>query len=1719
MRTSTIRRSAFSRALTTFVTLALVAAQTMQPVYAVLTPLADQPIAAKVGAKPNIFYTMDDSGSMQYNYVPDFVVGAITNVAVTKITRVGSVGTVQVASTAALFVGQYVNIMGANQPEYNGQFVIVTIPTGTTFTISIVGLPVATATGTITYSAGSAYCRGGNATTGCSATVQGNNTFSSPPFFTSDFNRMMYNPFVTYTPPLKADGTPVTIGGVTDANGNMGTTNGMYGTVQRDVFLAMFAAATKDDLRTRVSVPLYCNTDWPITAGTNLAITDIGTVQGQYAAGTGAYCRINGTAYDASAASGAPAVSDDYNYPYQSSSGGTGAQYFYKTMSNKTLYCDTTSPYYPRGAVIGSCNAGVPVAAGAPTVQTCNKKSKTCDPTVALRVYTTAAPLNCKTDDKALFCAPGVNGSDSFSPGTGGVPECQACTCNATYQPAGGNCSSSGAACTGPYGVAGGDLAECPNIPNGTITSCTGGNPVYNQVTATCTALMFDPNTNLTYVPNTSMLADANGTGVVCRHNNMTYAVMTATPGGLFSYPRTNAIGDVYAANKTGATTAKGYVLNQKGNFNQAITSGCPTVGTTILIPRHYYTVDSVQFCDNRVNVADDQWRGFGTGVCIYPSGPFAGQPILKNDLTKYKNVKYGQFHRRDLYAASATVTGILVPAYTPSTTDAAGRIWLSGAPFPSNSEQVNYANWYAMYATRLNAAKTTSANSFANLTTANPLGDYRVGFQNLGEEKSPYGGSTPLIYVDVADWTLAQRTSWYAALFGIKVNNFKTPTIDAMIRIGTLVETAAQTGLDPAINPIPASAKDPIPLDTNLKPITCTNNYHILFTDGTTNQAGLPTTVGDKDATLPTLPPVTAPGDGGPDQVLNTLKLGGVWPKPYVQGTPAVANTLADVAAHYWARDLRPTFTKKDVPSWTGKGTCTPSGAGAPTIACDLDWEHDVAWWPHVAFSAISFGTEGVLDASNQPETLVALYGGAQSWPDLTQPNNPTHPLGNGVGAVAVDDLWHATVIARGQFVSAKTPSDVAMGLSGILAGIQNSRKSRSAAAFDGAVLNATNNVIYKPTIEPGWAGDLLKIEINPTTGVEVTTWWQASTVLGAQIAPAFVGDEPWMNPSKRRVVTLANTAGGGGKTAGPGVPFVYGNLSGAPTGPAMLASMASDPLQQKKMIAYLRGGSTYNVAAPPAGTVTIEGVKFGQFRRRFGALGDISNAQPVVVSPDSLGYTDTTDPGYTAFGGTKTLAGTKTSRGTFVIAPANDGMVHVINAGGVRPVSAGGGNELFAYIPKALFRGTAGNVATEDTTAIQALTYQDGGAPIFHHHFYVDSSPRVADVDFGNGTGLWHTIVVGGLGKGGNSYYALDVTDPFSVTDESTAAAKVLWEWTDADIKYTYGRPVIVKVRDSTYPTGRWVVIVTASYNNVSGRGKVFFLDAKTGVLLSTVTTSAGTAGNPSGLAQIHAFVKDENNQIAEQIYGGDLLGNFWRIDVSAADSYKTAPAVLFAQLTDPSGIVQPVTTAPQIEIDLNNGIDRYVFIGTGRLLDSSDFTTPSPEQQQTMYAIRDGTLTTILTAGLPIQPRVTLKPIHVDLVSKIVGGAPNGWYQDLPNGAVSERIVVDVEADVNAVTFIGTQTTQDLCIINLPATLYVRDYTWGASLLESGGVVVPSIAIAAGGVGAILTGRIQSDGSQTLGGIVSTEGAGSSVPFDIVNAVSGPGARMSWRLLTGE
>ena len=81
-------------------------------------------------------------------------------------------------------------------------------------------------------------------------------------------------------------------------------------------------------------------------------------------------------------------------------------------------------------------------------------------------------------------------------------------------------------------------------------------------------------------------------------------------------------------------------------------------------------------------------------------------------------------------------------------------------------------------------------------------------------------------------------------------------------------------------------------------------------------------------------------------------------------------------------------------------------------------------------------------------------------------------------------------------------------------------------------------------------------------------------------------------------------------------------------------------------------------------------------------------------------------------------------------------------------------------------------------------------------------------------------------------------------------------MWEFNDPDLGYSFGKPLVTK----TNAFGKkWLVVVSSGYNNPSGEGKLWFLDAKDGTVLKVLSTGVGSAGTPSGLAQFSAYTQD--------------------------------------------------------------------------------------------------------------------------------------------------------------------------------------------------------------------------------------------------------------------
>jgi type IV pilus assembly protein PilY1 len=370
--------------------------------------------------------------------------------------------------------------------------------------------------------------------------------------------------------------------------------------------------------------------------------------------------------------------------------------------------------------------------------------------------------------------------------------------------------------------------------------------------------------------------------------------------------------------------------------------------------------------------------------------------------------------------------------------------------------------------------------------------------------------------------------------------------------------------------------------------------------------------------------------------------------------------------------------------------------------------------------------------------------------------------------------------------------------------------------------------------------------------------------------------------------------------------------------------------------------------------------------------------------------------------------------------------------------------------------------------------------------HRYFTDGSPVVGDICFGHTAASpcsaqanWHTILVAGVNGGGRGYYALDVTDPDN--------PKALWEVTggtgtaclsdadansgtfsaDCNIGLTYGNPVIVKRKSD----GKWVVIVTSGYNNVSpgdGKGYLYILDAQTGRILQRLSTGVGTTTDPSGLGHINVWVDDAFfNNTGLTVYGGDLKGNLWRFQLdNSAAAVPLDSITRIATLTSNGVAAQPVTTKP--ELGLVSG-KRVVFVATGKFLGLSD---KSDVQRQSIYAIKDEMASTVsptvaMTRSGAFPASTILGFVRQDLTASPTNPTTErtttsnavaftdplvlGWFIDLPDGGTggngTERVNVDPVLQLGTLVVPSNVPSTDACAAGGFGWLNFFDYKTGA------------------------------------------------------------------------
>jgi hypothetical protein len=383
---------------------------------------------------------------------------------------------------------------------------------------------------------------------------------------------------------------------------------------------------------------------------------------------------------------------------------------------------------------------------------------------------------------------------------------------------------------------------------------------------------------------------------------------------------------------------------------------------------------------------------------------------------------------------------------------------------------------------------------------------------------------------------------------------------------------------------------------------------------------------------------------------------------------------------------------------------------------------------------------------------------------------------------------------------------------------------------------------------------------------------------------------------------------------------------------------------------------GAALNALSPPLGGSPAEANAIVQWTlglNRTWVLGSLLNSTPATHGKGL----DINLPGHKDFYDAHSY-----NRPKMIYVGSDDGMLHAFYF----ETGAWGnaGDEAWAYVPPSLLPALASLYATPGEPQSPAL-----------HIYGIASSPKVYDVCTGACASAsdWKTVLIGGEGAGGATYYALDISAiPQTPSGyDADPPFTVLWQSGDASnathyapgLGQTWSVPAFSFVGSGT----------TTSVNSFGSGYDPVLSDANDqGAWLFTATPTTGAAyaadrhlaAPASGLETDYALLADTAvavdpttslNTIAA--YQVDLAGRLWR----AADGTGT-PAVLYSAPGTPTQ--HPFYYSPAVMVMTGRNVMLALADSTYDDPDMNDTTAFTPNL--TVIFDNDGTLQTLTMRG---------------------------------------------------------------------------------------------------------------------------------------------------------
>ena len=369
------------------------------------------------------------------------------------------------------------------------------------------------------------------------------------------------------------------------------------------------------------------------------------------------------------------------------------------------------------------------------------------------------------------------------------------------------------------------------------------------------------------------------------------------------------------------------------------------------------------------------------------------------------------------------------------------------------------------------------------------------------------------------------------------------------------------------------------------------------------------------------------------------------------------------------------------------------------------------------------------------------------------------------------------------------------------------------------------------------------------------------------------------------------------------------------------------------------------------------------------------------------------------------------------------NQGLIHAIDA--TAPITANGdssgGNEIFAFMPKRLLSNLpALRINKLDANHIYGL---DGQITRWHSDSNNDGIVNGTDT----------LLLVFGMRRGGNAYYALDVTTP--------ASPKLQWIIDGSNPKFSklaqsWSRMSLINVNDGGTPqrvlafaAGYDAAIQDSATKPTPSSGNAIYMVDRDGNRVWYADDSNNKAMKYSIASDLTVIDSNADN-LADRLYVGDVGGQIWRIDFE--DISKTPAVNVLADLHD--GSHQPFFYAPSVA--LNKGADgTYLSISIG----SGNRTNPLLEDAfNKLYMVRD----TDVKLGAPASGITEVKLADLfDATDNSIGSSDEtiakkakesldssrGWFIALAKDEKALSQLVTFEGKILATTFEATPDTQ--------------------------------------------------------------------------------------------